>query len=454
MPRLLLVGVSLFAMSAVLEAADWPQWMGTNRDAIWTEKGIVPDFKNGKPKEKWRALIGGGYAGPAVAGGKVYVADKLLKPGVVDPRDPFAKVPLQATERVLCFDADSGKQVWKHEYNVIYNIQYPCGPRCTPLVHEGKVYSLGAMGDLCCLDATSHDSGKAKVLWSKNFPQDFQAAVPIWGFAGHPIIYKNLLICLGGGAKGALVALEKDTGKTAWTTLKDTDLGYNSPVLIDAAGGPQLVVWTPKQLTGINPQTGEKLWHVPLEPQHGMSIMSPRKEGNLLFAAGIGNVGVTLQLDDKDPKKVTEVWRAKGQANPKEGVYPINMTPFVEKGTVYAADQPGMFRAVDLKTGERKWESFQPIFGEAIPAGNVPCATAFVVKNADNGLFYLFTETGDLVVAKLTPRAYEELGRVHLLDPMCTALNGRKAVWSHPAFANQSLYARNDQDLICVPLAK
>lgn len=130
------------------------------------------------------------------------------------------------------------------------------------------------------------------------------------------------------------------------------------------------------------------------------------------------------------------------------------MTPFVENGTIYAADQPGMFRAVDLKTGERKWESFQPIFGAAAPVDKVPCATAFVVKNADNGLFYLFTETGDLAIAMLSPKGYEEFGRLHLLDPTCTALNGRKAIWSHPAYANKCIFARNDKQLVCVPLGE
>lgn len=453
--RQLLVSACLLSFSAVVNAADWPQWMGPNRDAVWTEAGIVRDFKNGAPKEKWRVAVGGGYAGPAVANGRVYVADKHLKTGVVEPKDPFAQMKLPSVERVICFDAETGKQLWRHEYDCEYHIQYPCGPRCTPLVHEGKVYSLGAMGDLCCLDAAAQDMGKAKLLWSKNFTNDFGAKLPVWGFSGHPIIYKNLLICLGGGENGVVVALDKSSGKTVWTAIPASDLGYNSPVLIESGGVTQLIVWTPKQLTAINPQTGAKYWSVELAPQHGMSIMSPRKEGEFLFASGIGNVGVTLRLDPADPKKVTEVWRAKGVPAPKDGVYPINMTPFVENGTVYAADQPGMFRAVDLQTGERKWDSFEPIFGaKAIPAGNVPCATAFVVKNSDNGLFYLFTETGDLTIAKLSPDRYEELGRVHLLDPMCTALNGRKAVWSHPAYAHQGIFARNDSHLIFVPLAR
>ena len=454
MPRSLFAGLTLLAVAAATDAADWPQWMGPNRDAVWSEKDVVADFKNGPLKEKWRVAVGGGYSGPAVAGGRVYVSDKLLKPGVLNPEDPFDKAKLLSSERLLCCDAATGKTIWKHEYPVEYHISYPCGPRCTPLVHEGKVYSLGAMGDLVCLDAAAND---AKLIWSKNFPKDFGSKVPMWGFSGHPIIHKNLLICLVGGEKDAMYALDKNTGATVWKSVVSSETGYNSPVLIESGGVTQLVVWMPKHLMSLNPQTGAKYWSVKLEPQHAMSIMSPRKDGEFLFAAGLGNVGVTLRLDPANPNKVDEVWRGNGAANPADGAYPINMTPFVDNGTVYAADQPGMFRAFDMKTGMRKWDTFKPIFGgeEEKPADfKAPCATAFVVKNDTNGCFYLFTETGDLAIAKLSPKGYVELGRVHLLEPMCTALNGRKAVWSHPAFANKCIFARNDKQLVCVPLAK
>ncbi|HEY2908992.1 MAG TPA: PQQ-binding-like beta-propeller repeat protein [Gemmataceae bacterium] len=459
MPRLLLVSAGLLSIAVASSAADWPQWMGPQRDGIWNETGIRKDFKKGKPKERWRVSVGGGYAGPAVANGRVYIADKMLHPGAVAPNDPFAPVKLAATERVLCLDSKSGKELWKHEYNVQYAVQYPCGPRCAPLVHDGKVYSLGAMGHLCCLDAEKSVKGKGQLLWSREFPAAYGVPVPIWGFAGHPIIYKDLLICLVGGRpgtnEGSVIAFDKNTGQLRWRAIDCDSPGYNSPVLIESAGATQLVVWTPKKLQAIDPATGKKFWSVPLEPKHGMSIMSPRKHGDCVFAAGIGNVGVTVKLDPKDPTKVAEVWRGKGGPTAKDGVYPVNMTPFVEAGVIYAADQPGMFRAVDLKTGRRLWESFEPIFGKNVPPGfTAPCGTAFVVKNSANGRFYTFSETGDLAIGKFTPEGYTEAGRMHLLDPTCTALNGRKAVWSHPAFAEGCIFARNDKQAICVPLGE
>ena len=129
------------ALVAVLLASpawadDWPQWMGPNRDGTWKETGILRKFPPGGPKKLWSVPIGGGYAGPAVADGKVYVTDRVLAKGGANPDDPFdTKNKIASTERVLCLDAKTGKEVWKHEYDCPYQISYPAGPRCTPLVH-------------------------------------------------------------------------------------------------------------------------------------------------------------------------------------------------------------------------------------------------------------------------------------------------------------------------------
>ena len=129
---------ALFLLAQVAAADDWPQFMGPNRDGVWAEAGVLKTFPEGGPKVLWRAPVGGGYAGPSVAGGKVYVADKVLKPGAADPKDPFAggKAKTPASERVLCLDAKTGKEVWKHEYDVAYQVQYPAGrssePPCSP----------------------------------------------------------------------------------------------------------------------------------------------------------------------------------------------------------------------------------------------------------------------------------------------------------------------------------
>ena len=162
-------------------ADDWPQWMGPRRDNIWREEGIIAKFPEGGPKVVWRAPVAGGYAGPAVANGKVYVTDYDAEGAVKQAN--FQRSEFTGNERVLCLDEATGKVLWKHEYSVKYDISYPAGPRCTPTVHGGKVYTLGSEGHLFCLDA---DTGK--VLWSKDFNAEYGAKTAIWGYTGHPLV--------------------------------------------------------------------------------------------------------------------------------------------------------------------------------------------------------------------------------------------------------------------------
>ena len=131
-------------------ASDWPQWLGPQRDGVWREEGVVEKF-DGKPKLRWKAAVGGGYAGPAVADGRVFVLDRQLAKGQKNPANPFKRGQIPGTERVLCLNEVDGKLLWKHEYDCPYEVSYPAGPRCTPTVDGDRVYVLGAMGDLFCL---------------------------------------------------------------------------------------------------------------------------------------------------------------------------------------------------------------------------------------------------------------------------------------------------------------
>jgi outer membrane protein assembly factor BamB len=452
----------LFALCAssllvsVGRAEDWPQWMGPTRDDVWAETGIVKVFPKGGPKQLWKVPVAGGYSGPAVADGKVFVMDRVLAMGAKNPEDPFdVKQKVNSKERVLCFDAKTGEQLWKHEYDCPYQISYPAGPRCTPTVHDGKVYALGAMGDLHCLDTRT-----GKPLWMKNFPKDYAAKVPTWGFCGHPLVYKNLLICSVGGDGSAAVAFDKDTGAEKWKALSARDIGYSPPTLARAGGVDQVVIWHSQAINGLDPDTGKTYWSVGLEPLFGMSIMTPRQSGDRLFAAGIGGAAVVLKLDrDKDNKPTASVvWQEAADKDlnrkPKaRGVYPVNMTPFIDNGTIYGVDQPGMLRAVELETGKKLWFTHKPVIGheEAEDFKGSGSGTAFIVKNGDR--YFLFAETGELVIAKLSPKGYEELSRAKLIAPTGAAF-ARHVVWTHPAFANKCVFVRNDKELACFSLAE
>lgn len=459
MTRSLAIALCAFAVIPSLACADdWPQWMGPTRDSIWAETGITRALPKGDPKQGnrikplWTAVVSSGYSGPAVADGRVYVTDRVLAKGARNPADPFdTKTVVKSDERVLCLDAKTGQEVWRHEYECPYQISYPAGPRCTPTVSDGKVYTLGAMGHLFCLDAKS-----GKVVWSKLFPKDYAAKVPMWGFCGHPLVYKDLLICLVGGENATAVAFDKVTGAVRWKALSARETGYSPPTLIRAGGVDQVVIWHGTAIDSLDPLTGKHHWHAPLEPLYAMSIMAPRQHGDFLFAAGIGGAGVVLKLD-KDKPAATAVWTEKADKSIDEtktrGVYPVNMTPFIDGGVIYGVDQPGMLRAVELETGKKLWFTHKPVIGKeaAEDYKGSGSGTAFVVKNGDH--FYLFAETGELVIAKLSASGYQEVSRAKLVEPT-GAVFGRKVVWSHPAFANKCVFVRNDKELACFSLSE
>jgi outer membrane protein assembly factor BamB len=436
----------LLLVPALAHADDWPQWMGPTRDGQWKETGILQKFPEGGPKKLWSAPIGGGYSGPAVVGDRVFVTDYQATDGKQIVNNPGGTSKREGKERVVCLDAKSGKEVWKHEYDCPYNVSYAVGPRCTPTVHDGKVYTLGAMGDLRVLEAAT-----GELVWSKDFKKDYAAKTPLWGFAGHPLVYKNLVVCLVGGEQ-LLVAFDKNSGKEEWKAIQTPGAGlagYCSPALIEAGGVTQLVVWHPKQLVSVNPDNGKQHWAVDLVPFGNMSIMSPRQHGDYLYAGGIGWAGVVLKLD-RDKPAVEEVWR--GKTGREEGLFPVNMTPTIEDGVIYGTDQPGPLRAVKLTTGQRLWSTLQPVIGKDEPENRNKhgSGTAFLVKNGDR--YFIFGENGDLVIARLSPEKYEEISRAKLLEPTSEAFK-RSVVWAHPAFANKCVYARNDKEVVCYSLA-
>jgi len=437
----LVAGLAVVAASVVVgsvAADDWPQWMGPNRDDRWNETGILDKFPEGGAKIVWRTPIAGGYSGPAVVGDRVYVTDYVRTAGEAK-NDPVARAEVSGRERVLCLDAASGQPLWKYDYDCPYKIGYAAGPRATPTVSGGKVYTLGAEGNLLCLDAAG-----GKVVWQKELKKEYQANTPTWGFCGHPLVDGNKLFCLVGGEGSVVVAFDKDTGRELWKALSGPDPGYCPPSIIEAGGARQLLIWTPQSLNSLNPETGEVYWTEPLVPQYGMSISAPQKAGDYLYASGIGSVGVAYKLS-KDKPGVEIAWEGK----PNTAVYCGTSTPLIDGGVIFGNDcQVGNLRGVELATGKRLWETFEPTTGGERRESH---GTVFLTTNADR--YFLFSETGDLIIARLSAKGYEELSRAHILERTHEAF-GRSVVWCHPAYANKCAYVRNDKEIVCVSLAK
>uniref|UniRef100_A0A7C2K266 Pyrrolo-quinoline quinone n=1 Tax=Schlesneria paludicola TaxID=360056 RepID=A0A7C2K266_9PLAN len=430
-----LLVAAVIGTSDTVWSGDWPQWMGPGRDGVWDEAGVIDSIPADGLTVKWRVPVHAGYSGPAVAAGKVYLTEFERQAGEA-VNDPGRRAELKGIERVRCFHAETGEELWQHAYERSYSISYPSGPRATPTVSGGKVYALGAEGNLWCLDAHTGD-----VAWSKDLQQAYKTTAPIWGFCAAPLVDGQKLICVVGGEGSVAVAFDKETGRELWRALSASEPGYAPPTVITAAGVRQLLIWDADKINSLNPETGQVYWSQPLKPNYGMSIMSPRQSGEYLFASGMGKVGALFRLKQDQPGAEV-VWR--GQA--KTALYAANTTPLIEDGVIYGVDcDTGFLMGVDLETGRRLWETPQPTTGDR-RGGH---GTAFLVKHGDR--HFLFSETGDLILAKLRPSGYEELGRFHVIEPTNECF-GRNVVWTHPAFSSQSLFARNDKELVCVSL--
>jgi len=416
---------------------DWPQWLGPNRDAVFHETGIIESIPTNGLPVKWRVPVKHGYSGPAVAEGRVFVMDYEIETGKL-ANSPGGITKLTGKERILCFAANTGKIQWEHSYDQPYNISYAGGPRCTPTIDQGMVYALGAEGKLSCLDANT-----GELIWEKLLTSEYNTSTAIWGYASHPLVDGDLVYTIAGGDGTVCVALDKHTGEEVWTALSAPEPGYCSPTMITHGGTKQLLIWHPLSLNSLDPKTGRIFWSIPLKPSFGMSIMGPRKLGSHLYASAIGNVSALIKLDDSQPQAEI-VWRGKA----KNSVYCSNSTPFLEDGMIYGCDvDTGALIAAEIKDGTRLWQTTKPTNNSQRRSRH---ATVFLIKHKDR--FFMFNELGDLILAKLSPEGYEEQGRFHVLEPTNQAF-GRKVVWSCPAFAERSLFARNDEELVCVDLA-
>jgi outer membrane protein assembly factor BamB len=461
MVRRLPTWIWVFVVGALLlgalpaRADDWPQWLGPQRDGIWRETGLVDKFPSGGPTMRWRTPIGEGYSGPVVAQGRVIITDRVLAKGASNPDNPFGKSRVDGTERVLCLDETNGKILWKHEYDCHYEISYPAGPRAVPVIAGDKVYTLGAMGDLYCFNFKTAD-----VIWSKNLPEDYKYAMPMWGCASSPLVDGNRLICLAGGNGSVVVALDKDTGKEIWKALSAKEPGYAPPMIYDIGGMRQLILWHPQSVNSLNPETGESYWSQPYGDKKsiraGLAIPTPRVAGDQLFLTAFYDGPLMLKLRGRLTPTVE--WQGHGRGEQPEdtdGLHSIMSTPFLKDSHIYGVCSYGELRCLDAATGKRIWSTHEATTKKSTRWGN-----AFLARIDNTDRYVLFNELGDLILAELTPKGYKEISRANILAPTNAMAGGpksypgRKVIWSYPAFANRSVYARNDREIVCVSLAQ
>ncbi|MBI3866626.1 MAG: PQQ-binding-like beta-propeller repeat protein [Planctomycetia bacterium] len=407
-------------MPFALRADDWPQWRGPNRDGVCAETGLLQAFPADGLKVRWRVPVGWGFSSPVVAQGRVYLADsELMKP--------------KARERLLCLDETTGKPLWTHSYDVAYedwafDATQEIGPVATPVVQNGKVFILGRVGHLFCLDARSGD-----VIWKKNLETEYQ--VKFAPGMPSPLIEGDLLILFVGGKPGAcLVALNKETGQEVWKALEES-LTFSSPIVVSSGGKKQLIVWTQESVTSLDPAAGTTWWRQRLLTSNDYAVSTPVFHKDRLLIGGM-----MFQMDsDKPAARV--LWPASNVITRR--IFSHTSTALVADDHVFSARSSGQLVCVDAKTGEQVWESDQVT---DLKNG----ASIHMTLNGDSVL--LFTNEGKLIRARLTSQGYQEISRAAVLEPTFP-FGGRNVAWTAPAYANRCIFARSGKELICASLA-
>lgn len=410
-------GLSLVLLSppSIACAEDWPRWGGPRGDGSWQGPHLPEAWPDAKLPVVWSESIGGGYGGVAVAEGRVFVMDRQTEPAEV--------------ERVLCFDAASGKLAWSHAYPVTYGkLDYGNGPRGTPTIFEGCVFTLGSVGHVRCLDARN-----GKLLWSKDCVAEFNAKLPTWGLAASPVIWRDLVILHPGAENGSLMAFDRTTGKEIWRASNDP-AGYATPVMIASPSGPQLVAWTPEHILGIDPRSGKINWNVPYAVTYGVSIATPIFRDDTVFVTGYwaGSKAIRLGKRAEEAKLIWEESRS---------LRGLMAQPLYRDGYVYSIDHQHGLSCFELATGRKIWDDGN----QMTPRGRNPQATLVWLGDRDRAI--ILNELGDLILARLNPDGYHEQSRTNII-----ARKEGSPIWAHPAYVGTKIYARSDTELVCVEL--
>jgi outer membrane protein assembly factor BamB len=408
MPRMLPVLVLLLVHGAV-QAGDWPQWLGPRRDGS-TEEKVAP-WKELKPL--WKQPVGEGHSSPVVAKGRVYLFTAGPNKG-------------KSEEELGCFDAATGKPIWSKTYERSnFKSLFGNGPRATPAVVDGKVYTFGITGLLTCFDA---DNGNQ--VWQLDTLKEFDAKNLFFGASCSPLIVGNRILVNVGGKDASIVAIDKNNGKVLWHKLDDK-ASYSSGIVIKKGGVEQAIFLTAKGLVSLSPEDGKVFWQHPLVDSLNESSTTPVVIGDTLVASSVTFGAMGVKLLDASAK---EVWM-KPELNcyfstpvavGKEHLYIVTAT----KPSLAVKKMFCTLRCIEASTGKELWN--RP---------NVGKYHASLLRTGDNKLL-LLEEAGNLVLVDPNPNEYKELARSKICGN----------TWAHPALADGKLYVRDGKELVCVPL--
>ena len=408
-----LVSLIVSLLAATVQAEDWPRWRGPRGDGTWHGPRLTEKWPADGLKTLWKQDIGGGYGGISVSGTRLYLMD-------------FQKEP-QPEERVRCFDTQTGDQIWIAKYPVSYKgLDYPNGPRITPTIDDGRIYTIGSVGHAYCFDAAT-----GRVIWQKDPQADYKVKLSEWGVAASPVIYEDLVIIHPGATdNGCLIAFHKLTGQEVWRAGKDP-CGYATPIVIDSPSGKQLVLWSPKHILGHDPLTGREYWRIPYEVTYGVSIATPIYQEGLLVVCGYWEGSKAIRLG-KTPTDAKLEWED------SKHLRGLMSQPLHRDGLAYLLDKQLGLTCFELATGKKLWDDAH----QMTPRGRNPQSNLVWLDAGKSDRTIILNSEGELILARLNREGYHESARTKIIDP----------TWAHPAFAGNRVFARNDTQLVCVEL--
>ena len=380
--------------------AQWPQWRGPSRDGVASL--TTPASWPATLTKRWELPVGAGHASPVIANGRVVVHSRQ------DNR-----------EIVRAVDLETGKEIWRTEYAAPYTVNpaaqaHGPGPKSTPAVAGGRIFTLGISGILSAIDLAS-----GKVLWRSEAPP----APPEFGTAMSPIVDGGAVIVhLGAQDKGEIVAFDAASGKSRWRWRGDGP-AYASPVVADIDGTHQLITQTENSVIGLDPTSGTVFWTVPFKTSFDQNSITPIVVKGVVIYSGLDSGTTAVRIVRKGAAWAAEpVWK-----NDQVSMY--MSTPVVSGSTLYGLSHRnrGQFFAIDVATGRTLWTT---------PGREGDNASLI----ASGQVLLLSTTNADLIVARANPARFQELKRYRIAE---------SALWAHPAVTGRTIVVKDVDKLIC-----
>jgi outer membrane protein assembly factor BamB len=386
----------LFFLSAMAQAADWPQWRGPNRDGV---AAAAPKEWPKELKQAWKIEVGEGHSSPVVVGEKVYILAR------------------QGDEEVLrCVSLADGKEIWVEKFKADADLDGAVGwhgktPKSTPTVADGRVFVLHINGVLSCYAA---DTGK--LVWRKTFEKLFPKSYPIFGSATSPIVFDGLVaVWVGSGDKGAFMAFDVKTGAVKWSMPGDGP-GYTSPVLAELAGRRQLVTQSQKSMVGVDPKTGKALWTLRFMTGYDQNSVTPLIVGDRVIYTGYQK---SLFAATVTKAGLKDSW-----VNRKHPMY-MSSPILAEKRIVGLSESGNSVAVINAADGKEIW-----------------------AQGTDSKDYAAFIKVGTNVLMQTTE------GKVVVFDPQAAKYQpiaeytvAEDKTWAHPAFTGEELLIKDKAHL-------